>query len=100
MGIYVWISQVGSHRIIPTAVDTDFFGNYKVYYRTTEYTKNQEEDYYYIEKNNEELVEQLRECIKQNKTVIVYYDKWVGFKGITAPTEAPITKIEVIEESE
>ena len=88
----------GSHKIIPTAVDTDIWGNYKVYYRTTEYTKNQEEDYYYIEKNNTELAEQMKEYIKQDKTVIVYYDKWVGLKGFTAPKEAPITKIEVIEE--
>ena len=87
----------GSHRIIPTAVDNDFWGNYKVYYRTTEYTKNSEEDYYYIDKNNLELAEQMREYIKQGKEVIVYYDSYVGFKGFGSPDEAPITKIEVIE---
>lgn len=87
----------GSHRIIPTAVDNDMWGNYKVYYRTTEYTKNSEEDYYYIDKNNKELAEQMKECIKQGKEVIVYYDKYIGFKGFTAPSEAPITKIELVE---
>ncbi len=90
----------GSHKIIPTAVDTDMWGNYKVYYRTTEYTKNSEEDYYYIEKDKTELAEQMKEYIKQDKAVIVYYDKWIGFKGITAPSEAPITKIELIEKGE
>lgn len=90
----------GSHRIIPTSVDNDMWGNYKVYYRTTEYTKNSEEDYYYIEKSNTTLAEQMKECIKQGKEVIVYYDKWVGFKGMSAPGEAPITKIEVIESEE
>lgn len=89
--------ESGSHKIIPTAVDNDMWGNYKVYYRTTEYTKNSEEDYYYIEKNNTKLADQMKECIKQDKVVIVYYDKWVGFKGFTAPSEAPITKIEPIE---
>lgn len=88
----------GSHRIIPTAVDNDMWGNYKVYYRTTEYTKNSEEDYYYIDKYNKELAEQMKEYIKQGKEVIVYYDKWVGLKGFTAPREAPITKIEIVEE--
>lgn len=88
----------GSHRIIPTAVDNDMWGNYKVYYRTTEYTKNSEEDFYYIDKNNTELAEQMKGYIKQGKEVIVYYDKWVGFKGFTAPNEAPITKIEIVEE--
>ena len=29
---------------------------------------------------------------------MVYYDKWVGFKGITAPDTSPITKIEILEE--
>lgn len=87
----------GSHRIIPTAVDNDMWGNYKVYFRTTEYTKNSEEDFYYIDKNDKELAEQMKEYIKQGKEVIVYYDKWVGFKGMSAPTTAPITKIEVIE---
>lgn len=88
----------GSHRIIPTAVDNDMWGNYKVYYRTTEYTKNSEEDYYYIDKNKPELAEEMKEYIKEGKEVIVYYDKYVGFKGCTSPKEAPIIKIEPIEE--
>lgn len=92
--------QSGSHKIIPTAVDNDMFGNYKVYYRTTEYTKNSEEDYYYIDKNNTELAEQMREYIKQGKDVIVYYDKYIGFKGFTAPSSSPITKIEPLEKEE
>ena len=87
----------GSHRIIPTAIDNDMYGNYKVYYRTTEYTKNSEEDYYYIDKKDKELAEQMREYIKNEKTVMVYYDKYVGFKGWGATTSAPVTKIEVIE---
>ena len=90
----------GSHRIIPTAIDSDIHGNYRVYYRTTEYTKNSEEDFYYIDKSNTELADEVREYIKQNKEVIVYYDKYVGFKGFTSPAEAPITKIEVIEKEE
>lgn len=88
----------GSHRIIPTAVDNDMWGNYKVYYRTTEYTKNSEEDYYYIDKSNTELAEEVEECIKNGQTLIVYYDKYVGFKGISAPKESPITRIEIVEE--
>lgn len=88
----------GSHRIIPTAVDNDIWGNYKVYYRTTEYTKNSEEDFYYIDKNNTEIAEEMKEYIKQGKEVIVYYDKYVGFKGFTAPSESPIIKIELVEE--
>lgn len=92
--------ESGSHKIIPTAVDQDMCGNYKVYFRTTEYTKNNEEDFYYIDKNNTELAEEIRECIKNEQTIIVYYDKYVGWKGITAPSEAPITKIELIESEE
>ncbi len=89
--------EAGSHKIIPTAVDTDFWGNYKVYYRTTEYTKNSEEDYYYIEKGNKELAEEMQNYIKQGKEVIVYYEKWIGFKGLGAPSESPIIRIEPIE---
>ena len=40
----------GSHRITPTAIDTDMFGNYKVYYKTSAYTQNSQEDFYYIQK--------------------------------------------------
>ncbi len=88
----------GQHRITPTSIDTDIWGNYKVYFKTSEYTQNANEDYYYIDKNNTELKEQMEECIKNGDTVMVYYDKWVGFKGITAPDTSPITKIEILEE--
>lgn len=84
----------GSHRIIPTAMDNDFWGNYKVYFKTNEYTKNLEEDYYYIEKGNKELVEQMDECIRKSQEVTVYYDKYIGFKGIGAPESSPIIRIE------
>lgn len=88
----------GQHRITPTSIDTDIWGNYKVYFKTSEYTQNSNEDYYYIDKNNTELKEQMEECIKNGDTVMVYYDKWVGFKGITAPVTSPITKIEILKE--
>ena len=88
----------GQHRITPTSIDTDIWGNYKVYFKTSEYTQNSNEDYYYIDKNNTELKEQMEECIKNGDTVMVYYDKWVGFKGITAPDTSPITKIEILNE--
>lgn len=87
----------GSHRIKPTAVDTDMFGNYKVYFKTTEYEKNSQEDYYYIEKNNIDLVNEVRQIIKEGKEIIVYYDKYVGFHGWGSPDTAPITKVEIIE---
>lgn len=88
----------GQHRITPTSIDTDIWGNYKVYFKTSEYTQNSNEDYYYIDKDNTELKEQMGECIKNGDTVMVYYDKWVGFKGITAPDTSPITRIEILEE--
>ena len=88
----------GQHRITPTSIDTDIWGNYKVYFKTSEYTQNANEDYYYIDKDNTELKEQMEECIKNGDTVMVYYDKWVGFKGITAPDTSPITKIEILNE--
>lgn len=90
--------QSGSHRITPTAIDNDMWGNYKVYYKTSEYTKDAEESYYYIDKNNKEVADQMAEYIKQGKTVIVYYDKYVGFKGMSAPDTSPIVRIEVAGE--
>lgn len=88
----------GNHRITPTAVDTDMWGNYKVYYRTSQYTQNSQEDYYYIDKDDTELADEMKEYVRQGKEVVVYYEKYVGFKGISAPTSSPITKIELIEE--
>ena len=87
----------GNHRITPTAVDNDFWGNYKVYYRTSQYTQNAQEDYYYIDKQNTELAEQMKEYVRQGKEVVVYYDKYIGFKGMSAPTTSPIIRIEVID---
>lgn len=95
-GGLVFDFEAGSHRIIPTAMDTDMFGNYKVYFKTSEYTKNNEEDYYYIDKNNKEIAEQMQEYIKKGIEVVVYYDKYVGFKGFTAPKESPIVRIEEV----
>ena len=89
----------GQHRITPTSIDTDMWGNFKVYFKISEYTQNANEDYYYIDKDNTELKEQMEECIKNGVTVMVYYDKWIGFKGITAPDTSPITKIEILEEN-
>ena len=90
--------ESGQHRITPTSIDTDMWGNYKVYFKTSEYTQNANEDYYYIDKDNTELKDQMQECIKNGNTIMVYYDKWVGFKGLTAPNTSPITKIEILEE--
>lgn len=87
----------GQHRITPTSIDTDMWGNYKVYFKTSEYTQNSQEDYYYIDKNNTEIKEQMEECIKNGETIMIYYDKYIGFKGITAPDTSPIIKIEVLE---
>lgn len=87
----------GSHKITPTAIDNDIWGNYKVYYKTSEYTQNSQEDYYCIDKSNTELAEEMKEYIKSSKTVMVYYEKYVGWKGITSCDESPITKIEVLE---
>lgn len=87
----------GQHRITPTSIDTDMWGNYKVYFKTSEYTQNSQEDYYYIDKNNTEIKEQMEECIKNADTIMIYYDKYIGFKGITAPDTSPIIKIEVLE---
>lgn len=90
----------GGHKIKPTAVDSDFWGNYKVYYKTSEYTQNSQENYYWIDKNAPEMAEKIKEYIRANKEIIVHYDKYVGYKGISAPAESPIIRIELVEESE
>lgn len=87
----------GSHRITPTSMDTDMWGNYRVYYKTSEYTKDSEESYYFINKNNTEIKEQMEECIKKQETIMIYYEKYVGFKGVTTPYTSPIIRIEVLE---
>ena len=65
---------------------------------TSDFKKMRVKDYYYIDKNNTELKDQMQECIKNGDTIMVYYDKWVGFKGLTSPDTSPITKIEILEE--
>lgn len=92
-----WDFAGGSHRILPTAVDTDMWGNYKVYYRTTDFTKDEEESHYWISKGDNELADQMRDCVKQGEFIMVYYDSYWGLKGWTAPESAPITRIEIIK---
>jgi len=89
----------GSHRIWPTAIDTDFWGNYQVYFRTSIITANSEEDFYYISKGDERLADAVREAIRTNQEIVVHYDRWIGFKGFTAPRSSPIVRIEFIDES-
>lgn len=87
----------GSHRITPTAVDQDFWGNWKVYYRSpNSYVGEAEERFYYIEKGNQEIHDQIQEAIQNNWNVMVYYERWVGFKGIGSPKESPIIKVEPV----
>lgn len=88
----------GSHMIQPTAIDKTMYGHYKVYYRTSAYTQNSQEDYYFIDKDRSDLAEQMQKYIKNKDTVMVYYEKFVGWKGFTAPDSSPIIKIEIVEE--
>ena len=87
----------GSHRIIPTAVDTDFWGNFQVYFKTSALTQNQEEDYYYVHKRNRQVAEQIRDAILKNQEIMVYYDRYIGFKGPTSPKSSPIVRVEYID---
>ena len=89
--------ESGCHKITPTSIDNDFWGNYKVYFKTSDYTQNLQEDFYYVDKSNKELADQIRDCIKNNQTIMVYYDKQMGFYGCDAPQSSPIVRIEIIE---
>ena len=89
----------GQHIIIPTAVDTDLWGNYKVYYKTTVFEGNQAEGYYMIEKEREDLANEAKEYMKKREQIIVYYERYIGFKGISSPKSAPIIKMEKLESS-
>ena len=85
--------SAGQHYIIPTAIDTDFWGNYKVYYKTTVYESNASESYYYVQRDRNDLIELIQNYIKDKKEIMVYYDKWVGFKGLSSPDTSPIIKV-------
>ena len=86
----------GNHRIIPTAVDTDLWGNYKVYFKTSDFTQNRHEDFYYIGKGQDRLVDQVNKAIIDSKELVVYYDQYIGWKGFTAPRTSPIIRIEAV----
>lgn len=88
----------GSHRIIPTAIDTNFWGHYRVYFRGAHdvFQADRDEDHYYILSGNTELVEQVRQAMINNQEIIVFYQRWVGFKPIGSPQTGPIYRIEII----
>jgi hypothetical protein len=87
----------GSHRITPTAMDTNIWGHWMVYYRTTDFTKSSEEEFYFIHKDNTDIVEQIQDAIIYGDEIVVYYDRYIGYKGWTAPDTSPITRIEIIK---
>ena len=87
----------GTHRITPTAVDTDIWGNYKVYFKTSDLTLNNGEDFYYIQKGDKELIDYMERAIVEKNEVVIYYDRYVGYKGFMAPKTSPIVKIDTIK---
>lgn len=86
----------GSHRITPTAIDMDIWGNYKIYYKTSEFTHNKSEQFYYVEKDRQDLIDSISQVINNNQEMVVYYDKYIGWKGFTSPSTSPIVRIETI----
>ena len=88
----------GSHRIIPTAVDTNFWGHYRVYFRGAHdvFLPDAEESHYYILRGNTELANEVRQAILNGQQIVVFYERWVGFKPIGSPSSGPIYRIEVV----
>lgn len=89
----------GSHAIIPTAVDETFWGHYRVYFRSPhdQFSRDQEEQWYYIHSRDSELAEQMRQHMLSGETVLVFYSRYVGLFGMGAPSSAPIDRIEIVE---
>lgn len=92
----------GSHRIIPTAIDTNFWGHYRVYFRGAHdmFQVDRDEDHYYILRGNTELVNEVREAMLSGHEIMVFYQRWVGFKPIGSPQTGPIYRIEIIERAD
>ena len=91
--------QGGSHKIYPTAVDNDFWGNYKVYYKTTLLTREEDEGIYYISRGRKDIRDKVRRAIMENNPIVVHYDRYIGIKGLLAPKESPIIRVDIIDEN-
>lgn len=88
----------GTHLITPTAIDNTLFGNLKLYYKTSVFTGNGQEDFYYIERGDAKiLLPIINDAILHGKQIIVHYPPYIGFKGILAPPTAPIKSIDIIK---
>ena len=87
----------GSHRIIPTAVDRTLVGHYLVYYKTTVLTKDQDEGTYYILRRDKAIADQIQNAMVRGQEIVVFYDRWIGFKGVTSPHTSPIIRVEVVQ---
>ncbi len=86
----------GSHKITPTAIDKTFAGHYKVYYKINEFTSEEQEKFYFIEKNQEDIIHTIETAINKNRTVLVSYDVYIGFKGFGSPNSSPIIKAKIV----
>ena len=91
--------QAGAHRIYPTAVDSNFWGHYMVYYKTTQFTKDEDEGIYWILRGRQDLVKEVKDAILKGEAIVVHYGRWIGFKGLTVPRESPIIKVDTISNS-
>jgi len=86
-----WDPESGQNSGYISAVDKDYWGNYKVYFRDTEqgggstYT-------YYIRGHNEELLKQAREAMTNSDRVVVKYE---ALKEFTTLGGSPIVEITI-----
>lgn len=90
----------GMHKIIPTSIEKEIFGNYKVYYKASPFAQDTKEKYYYIEKGQDEIVATIEAAILNTEEIAVYYNNYVGLKGFTAPPCSPIVRVEIIKKED
>lgn len=94
MGILAkWDPESGQNSGYISAVDKDYWGNYKVYFRDTE--QGGGETYtYYIKKSDENLVTQARDAMMKSDRVVVRYESLTEFTTLGG---SPIVEITIPE---
>lgn len=97
IGSMRWDPKSGVHRIRPISMETDGFGNWKIYYRVSNFAANAKKEYYWLSAGQDEIAELVKKSIAEDKEVMIHYGPWFGLKGFFSPPESPITKVDIIE---
>lgn len=92
--------RFGKDIIRPTSISRDIWGNYKIHFDSDMASNDRFEGFYYIDANQSWLAGEVNDAIKSNRDIVIYYDSYIGWKGLMAPETSPIIMVKIIDQND